>query len=168
MSITTFGVDMKTVVVALGLGIGMILGATTARAQAKPAAKAPAKASAAAPKAPAKPAAAGVAAVKPAEAKPAPPELITSKMEVAAPTTDAIKVRVDTNPLTKRLIVRTNATGPTRVEVNDADGRPVITRDLIAGDEATTLDVSQLPAGYYIVQCTSGSRSGMRRVMVGQ
>ncbi|TGE26569.1 T9SS type A sorting domain-containing protein [Hymenobacter metallicola] len=159
---------MKTVIVTLGLG--MLLGLNSAQAQTKPAAKAPAKAPAAAVKpASAKPVAAGAAAsVKPEADKPAPPELITSKMETAAPSTDAIKVRVDTNPLTKRLIVRTNATGPTRVEVNDANGRPVITRDLIAGDEATTLDVSQLPAGYYIVQCTSGTRSGMRRVMVGQ
>ncbi|WP_226179352.1 T9SS type A sorting domain-containing protein [Hymenobacter lucidus] len=149
----------------------MILGLGTAQAQTKPAAaKVPAKAPATkAPvtKAAAKPVAASAVAAS-AEAKPAPPELITSKMEMVAPSTDAIKVRVDTNPLTKRLIVRTNATGPTRVEVNDASGRPVITRDLLAGDEATTLDVSQLPAGYYIVQCTSGSRSGMRRVMVGQ
>ncbi|UOQ54207.1 T9SS type A sorting domain-containing protein [Hymenobacter cellulosivorans] len=157
---------MKTVVVTLSLGIGMLLSLGTAQAQTKPAAKAPVKAPAPAAKAAvaAKPATATMVA----EAKPAPPELITSKMEVAPPSTDAIKVRVDTNPLTKRLIVRTNATGPTRVEVNDANGRPVLTRDLMAGDEAITLDVSQLPAGSYIVQCTSGTRSGMRRVMVGQ
>ncbi|MCB2380197.1 T9SS type A sorting domain-containing protein [Hymenobacter sp. BT635] len=157
---------MKTVVVTLGLGIGItLLSLCTAQAQTKPAASkaaTPVKAVAN------KPAAASVAAVKPTEEKAAPPELITSKMETVAPSTDAIKVRVDTNPLTKRLIVRTNVSGPTRVEVNDANGRPVITRDLMAGDEATTLDVSQLPAGYYIVQCTSGSRSGVRRVMIGQ
>lgn len=163
---------MKTVVVTLGLGIGMIVGLGAAQAQTKPAAgKAPVKVpatKAAATKAPAAKPAVAKAVATPAEAKPAPPELITSKMETVAPSTDAIKVRVDTNPLTKRLIVRTNAAGPTRLEVNDASGRPVITRDLLAGDEVTTLDVSQLPAGYYIVQCTSGSRSGMRRVMVGQ
>ncbi|TGE13061.1 T9SS type A sorting domain-containing protein [Hymenobacter elongatus] len=162
---------MKKVVVALGFGIGMLLLTGTAWAQTKPAAgKAPGKAATPAPKASVKPAAVAkpvVAAVAAAE-KPAPPELITSKMETVAPSTDAIKVRVDTNPVTKRLVVRTNATGPTRVEVNDATGRPVITRDLLAGDEPTTLDVSQLPAGYYIVQCTSGARTGMRRVMVGQ
>ena len=163
MLITTFGVGMKTVVVTLGLGIGMLMSLSEAQAQTKPTSKAvtPVKAAGA------KPAAASVAA-KPTEHKPTPPELITSKMETVAPSTDAIKVRVDTNPLTKRLIVRTNASGPTRVEVNDANGRPVITRDLIAGDEAATLDVSQLPAGYYIVQCTSEGRSGVRRVMVGQ
>ncbi|UOQ73427.1 T9SS type A sorting domain-containing protein [Hymenobacter cellulosilyticus] len=157
---------MKTVVVTLSLGLGMLLGLGSAQAQTKPAAKAPAKAPASAVKAAvaAKPAASAVAA----QEKPAPPELITSKMEVATPSSDAIKVRVDTNPLTKRLIVRTNVTGPTRVEVNDVNGRPVITRDLIAGDEAITLDVSQLPAGSYLVQCTSGTRSGVRRVMVGQ
>ncbi|PJJ48408.1 T9SS type A sorting domain-containing protein [Hymenobacter chitinivorans] len=153
---------MKTVVVTLSLGIGMLLGLGTAQAQTKPAAKAPAPAAKAA--AATKPAASAVVA----QEKPAPPDLITSKMEVAAPSTDAIKVRVDTNPLTKRLIVHTNASGPTRVEVNDASGRPVITRDLLVGDEAITLDVSRLPAGSYIVQCTSGARSGMRRVMVGQ
>ncbi|TGE20668.1 T9SS type A sorting domain-containing protein [Hymenobacter aquaticus] len=157
---------MKTVVVTLGLGIGItLLGLGSAQAQTKPAAGKPAAPVKAAT---AKPAAASVAAVKPSEDKPAPPELITSKMETVEPSTDAIKVRVDTNPLTKRLIVRTNSSGPTRVEINDANGRPVITRDLMAGDEPTTLDVSRLPAGSYIVQCTSGSRSGVRRVMIGQ
>ncbi|GAB2794848.1 hypothetical protein GCM10027175_37000 [Hymenobacter latericoloratus] len=97
-----------------------------------------------------------------------PPALITDKMADPTPNTDALKVRAEANPLTKRLTVRTNATGPTRVEVNGTDGRPVITRDLISGDAAAVLDVSNLPAGSYIVQCTSGERRGMKRVVLGQ
>ncbi|RSK37536.1 T9SS type A sorting domain-containing protein [Hymenobacter metallilatus] len=96
------------------------------------------------------------------------PALITDKMAEPTRNTDALKVRVETNPLTKRLTVRTDATGPTRVEVNGTDGRPVLTRDLISGDAAAVLDVSNLPAGTYIVQCTAGERRGMKRVMLGQ
>ncbi|QJX46869.1 T9SS type A sorting domain-containing protein [Hymenobacter taeanensis] len=97
-----------------------------------------------------------------------PPALITDKMEATAPNTDALKVRADTNPLTKRLTVRTNASGPTRVELNGTDGRPVITRDIMSGADAVVLDVSTLPAGSYIVQCTSGERRGLKRVAIGQ
>ncbi|UOQ75473.1 hypothetical protein MUN84_12235 [Hymenobacter sp. 5516J-16] len=68
-----------------------------------------------------------------ASAAVAPPALITDKLADPTPNTDALKVRAEANPLTKRLTVRTNATGPTRVEVNGTDGRPVITRDLISG-----------------------------------
>ncbi|MDU0369944.1 T9SS type A sorting domain-containing protein [Hymenobacter endophyticus] len=96
------------------------------------------------------------------------PTLITDKMADPTPNTNALKVRLETNPLTKRLTVRTDATGPTRVEVNGTDGRPVLTRDLISGDAAAVLDVSNLPAGTYIVQCTAGERRGLKRVMLGQ
>ncbi len=75
---------------------------------------------------------------------------------------------LDNNPLTKSLIVRTDAAGPTRVEINDGEGRPVLTRNMMVGNKPTSLDVSRLPAGYYIVQCTAGERKGMRRVMLGQ
>jgi uncharacterized iron-regulated membrane protein len=166
---------MKTTTLTLFLLSAGLLAATSAQGQTKTGKPAPGKAPASAaakPTAVPKPAA---GAPKPAssmvalaEPKPAPVELITSKMEQAPPSTDAIKVRAEANPLTKRLTVRTDVTGPTRVEVNDAEGRPVLTRDLIAGDEATVLDVSSLPAGYYIVHCTAGTRSGMRRVLVGQ
>ncbi|MBC6991692.1 T9SS type A sorting domain-containing protein [Hymenobacter sp. BT491] len=101
-------------------------------------------------------------------AKAAPPALITDKMEQAAPSSDALKVRLETNPVTKRLTVHTDATGPTRVEVNDAEGHPVLTRDLIVGDQVAVLDVSALPAGSYIVHCSSGERRGMRRILLGQ
>ncbi|QNH62186.1 T9SS type A sorting domain-containing protein [Hymenobacter sediminicola] len=133
-----------------------------APATAKPSAKSPVAATA---KPVAKPA---TAATKPAEAPTAPLALVTDKMEQPATNTGALKVRAETNPVTKRLTVRTNASGPTRVEINGPDGRPVITRDLLSSNDVATLDVSGLPAGAYIVQCTSGERHGMKRVMVGQ
>jgi len=89
-------------------------------------------------------------------------------MEVAAANTTLLKVQASTNPITGRLTVRTNSPNPTRVEVNGPDGRPVITRDLISSDETAVLDVSHLPPGAYIVQCTSGERRGIKRIMVGQ
>ncbi|UYZ62171.1 T9SS type A sorting domain-containing protein [Hymenobacter weizhouensis] len=128
-------------------------------------------------KAPAKPDAAKSAPssaqpAAPAPAAPmvaaAPPALITDKMADPAPNNGPLKVRLDANPLTKRLTVRTDAAGPTRVEVNDPEGRPVLTRDIMVGTDAAVLDVSNLPPGSYIVQCSSGERRGMKRVLLGQ
>lgn len=82
--------------------------------------------------------------------------------------TGPLKVRAEANPVTKRLTVRTNSSSPTRVEINGPDGRPVITRDLLSSNDVATLDVSGLPAGAYLVQCTSGERRGVKRVMVGR
>lgn len=94
--------------------------------------------------------------------------LVTDKVEAATPSSDALKVKVDSNPVTKRLTVRTNISGPVRVEVNDDEGHPIITRDMIVGNQDAVLDISRLPAGYYIVNCTAGERRGMRRIMLGQ
>jgi hypothetical protein len=148
----------------LGCLLALLLTGQFAQAQTKAVAKPAAKPAAPVtkPTAPdSKPAAAPLVAV-------AAPALITDKMADPTPNTNALKVRAETNPLTKRLTVRTDATGPTRVELNAPDGRPVLTRDLISGDAAAVLDVSNLPAGSYIVQCTSGERRGLKRVMVGQ
>ena len=79
----------------------------------------------------------------------------------------ALKVRAELNPVTNRLTVRTDAPGPTRIEINDATGRPVLTRNTMVGTTATSLEVSKLPAGTYVVRCTAGERSGMRQVTLG-
>jgi hypothetical protein len=80
----------------------------------------------------------------------------------------ALKVKAEINPVTNKLTVRTDAPGPTRVEVNDVSGRPVITHTMMVGTTPATLNVSQLPAGSYVVRCTAGERTGTRRVMLGQ
>ena len=108
------------------------------------------------------------APAKPMVAEVAPPALVTDKMEAPVANTTMLKVLANANPVTGRLTVRTNSPNPTRVEINGPDGRPVITRDLISSSDVAILDVSNLPPGAYIVQCTSGERRGMKRVMVGQ
>ncbi len=138
------------------------------RAQGKaPAAKPPVKA------APAKPAAAKApaagAAAAPAATKAAAPADEAAAHVALAPATPAadptaLKIKAEVNPTTKQLAVRIDVPGPTTIEVNDASGRPVLTRNVIAGSKAIDLNVSQLPAGYYVVHCTAGLRSGMRRV----
>lgn len=166
------------------LSFGSVHGQT--KAPARPAAKMPVKPAVAGVKKPvpaAKPVAAkpagAAAAPKPAVAaapKPAapvaavapPPPLVTDKMVVPAANTSLLKVQASANPVTGRLTVRTNSPNPTRVEINGPDGRPIITRDLISSRESAVLDVRNLPPGAYIVQCTSGERRGMKRVMVGQ
>ena len=122
---------------------------------AKPTAKAPATAGAMAKASSAEPADWAPARVALAPVTPA-----------ADPT--ALKIKAEVNPTTKQLAVRTDASGPTTIEVNDATGRPVLTRNVIAGNNSTDLNVSQLPAGYYVVRCTAGLRTGMRRVRLGE
>lgn len=167
---------MKTLFTLVCLAGALSLSASVqaqTKPAAKPAAKSPTASTPATKPAPAaaKPAVQPTAPAKATAATEAPaaaPALVTDKMEQPASNTGALKVRAETNPVTKRLSVRTDATGPTRVEINGPDGRPVITRDLISSSEVAVLDVSGLPAGAYIVQCTSGERRGMKRVMVGQ
>lgn len=80
----------------------------------------------------------------------------------------ALKVRAEVNPVTNRLSVRTDAAGPMRVEVNDSGGRPVITKTVLVGNKPVELNVSQLPAGSYVVRCTAGEKTGTRLVRLGQ
>ncbi|AWM33929.1 hypothetical protein DDQ68_14715 [Hymenobacter nivis] len=138
--------------------------APAAKAAVKPPIKAPAKA------APAKPLAAGPTAAKAAAAPEAPASAIAHvALAPATPAADptALKIKAEVNPTTRQLAVYTNAPGPTTIEVNDATGRPVLTRNVMAGTKPIELNVSQLPAGYYVVHCTAGLRTGMRRVHFG-
>lgn len=145
---------MKKFTVFLGLGIAFLLTESTL-AQTKPASTATASTT-------------PITEATAETDESAVPALITDKMEAPAAATGALKITLDNNPLTKNLTVRTDASGPTRIEVNDSEGRPVLTRNMMVGNKTTALDVSRLPAGYYIVQCTAGERRGMRRVLLGQ
>lgn len=81
---------------------------------------------------------------------------------------NALKIKADLNPISHRLTVRCDAVGPTRVEINDKEGRPVLTKTTMAGTTPVVLNVSALPAGPYVVRCTAGEKTGMRRVMLGE
>ena len=80
---------------------------------------------------------------------------------------NALKIKADLNPISHKLTVRCDAVGPTRIEINDKDGHPVLTKNTMAGTTPVMLDVTQLPAGPYVVRCTAGEKTGMRRVMLG-
>ncbi|MDB5269861.1 MAG: hypothetical protein JWP58_2901 [Hymenobacter sp.] len=86
--------------------------------------------------------------------------------ETPAANPNAIKVKADA--VAGKLTVKTDNPGPTRVEVTDTGGRPVITHTMMNGQTPAVLNVSQLPAGAYIVRCTAYEKTGMRRVMIGQ
>lgn len=88
--------------------------------------------------------------------------------ETPAANPNAIKVKAEANAATGRLTVKTDNPGPTRVELTDAGGRPVLTHTMMNGQTPVVLNVSQLPAGSYIVRCTAYEKTGMRRVMIGQ
>lgn len=86
--------------------------------------------------------------------------------ETPAANPNAIKVKAEA--VAGHLTVKTDNPGPTRVEVTDVGGRPVITHTMMNGQTPAVLNVSQLPAGAYIVRCTAYEKTGMRRVMIGQ
>ncbi|ALW84350.1 hypothetical protein AUC43_04150 [Hymenobacter sedentarius] len=86
--------------------------------------------------------------------------------ETPAANPNAIKIKAEA--AAGHLTVKTDNPGPTRVEVTDVGGRPVITHTMMNGQTAAVLNVSQLPAGAYIVHCTAYEKTGTRRVMIGQ
>lgn len=157
---------MRLITICAG---ALLLAPLAGRAQTKPLPKKPA---AAAPK----PAAPKPAATAPAAA-PAATEAAdgaaTEQAPIAlAPVTpaadpNALKIKADLNPISHKLTVRCDAPGPTRIEINDKDGRPVLTKNTVVGTTPVVLDVTSLPAGPYVVRCTAGVKTGMRRVMVG-
>lgn len=110
-----------------------------------------------------------VAAPAPAAAPTTTPSgaaLIAPAPETPAANPNAIKVKAESTA--GKLTVKTDNPGPTRVEVTDVGGRPVITHTMLNGQIAAVLNVSQLPAGSYIVHCTAYEKTGMRRVIIGQ
>jgi len=143
-----------------------LLAPLAGRAQTKPLPKKPAAATAK-PAAP-KPAAATPAAA-PAAADGAAPAQAPIALAPVTPAADpnALKIKADLNPISHKLTVRCDAPGPTRIEINDKDGRPVLTKNTVVGTTPVVLDVTSLPAGPYVVRCTAGVKTGMRRVMVG-
>ena len=86
--------------------------------------------------------------------------------ETPAANPNAIKVKAEA--IGGTLTVKTDNPGPTRIEVSDGGGRPVLTYTMMNGQMPAILNVGQLPAGAYIVRCTAYEKTGMRRVMIGQ
>ena len=156
---------MRLITICAG---ALLLAPLAGRAQTKPAPKKPATAAPAAKPAAAKPAAAPVAA------EPAADGAATEQAPIAlAPVTpaadpNALKIKADLNPVTHKLTVRCDAPGPTRIEINDKEGRPVLTKNTVVGTTPVVLDVTSLPAGPYVVRCTAGVKTGMRRVLLGE
>lgn len=92
--------------------------------------------------------------------------LIAPAPETPAANPNAIKVKAES--VAGHLTVKTDNPGPTRVELTDVGGRPVLTYTMMNGQTPAVLNVAQLPAGTYIVRCTAHEKTGMRRVMIGQ
>jgi len=113
----------------------------------------------------------GTVAAAPAPAAPAAtvaPARFAPAPETPAANPNAIKVKAEANNATGRLTVKTDNAGPTRVEVTDVGGRPVLTYTMMNGLTPAVLNVSQLPAGAYVVRCTAYEKTGMRQVLIGQ
>ena len=152
------------------LVVASALASIAAHAQ-TPAPATPAPAAAAAPTAPAKEEAIlPNGTVAPAPVVAAPVTASTSKIapapETPAANPNAIKVKAEA--VGGKLTVKTDNPGPTRIEVSDGGGRPVLTYTMMNGQTPAILNVGQLPAGAYLVRCTAYEKTGMRRVMIGQ
>ena len=140
---------MKSLVL---LATGLLLAPLGLLAQTKPAKPAPAAAS----PAPA-PAAAGD------QTTPAPLALAPV---TPAPDPNALKIRVDQNPIAHTLTMRCDAPGPTRFEINDKEGHPVLTKTAMVGTTPLVMKVGALPAGPYVVRATAGEKRGTKLVQI--
>ena len=128
------------------------------------------------PKAPAaatpakKPVAAPVPAADAAAATPAGSEAAPVPIPLApvTPAADpnALKIKAEVNPISHMLTVRCDAPGPTRIEINDQEGRPILTKNTLIGTTPVTLNTATLPAGPYVVRCTAGDKKGTRLVQL--
>ncbi|RZK26947.1 MAG: hypothetical protein EOO57_23295 [Hymenobacter sp.] len=83
-----------------------------------------------------------------------------------APDPNALKIKADQNPIAHTLTVRCDAPGPTRFEINDKEGRPVLTKTSMVGTTPVVMNVSSLPAGPYVVRCTAGEKRGTKLVQL--
>ncbi len=110
----------------------------------------------------------GAVAVVPAAGVAPAPGLIAPAPVTPAANPNAIKIKAEANPATGRLTVKTDNAGPTRVELTDGSGRPVLTYTMLKGTTPAVLNVSQLPAGSYVVRCTAYEKTGTRQVQIGQ
>lgn len=138
-----------------------------AQTKPKPAAKVPAATKATAPAvAPAKTAVAA-APVATTTADPATAPVPIPLAPVTPPSDpNALKIKTEVNPISHLLTVRCDAPGPTRIEINDQEGRPILTKNTLVGTTPVTLNVKLLPAGPYVVRCTAGDKKGTRLVQI--
>ncbi len=83
-----------------------------------------------------------------------------------APDPNALKIRVDQNPIAHTITVRCDAPGPTRFEINDQEGRPVITKTAMVGTTPLVVKVDALPAGPYVVRGTAGEKRGTKLIQI--
>ena len=79
---------------------------------------------------------------------------------------NALKIKVDINPIARKLTVRCDAPGPTRIEINDQEGHPVLTKNTLAGTTPVVLNTTTIPAGSYVVRCTAGEKKGAKLVQL--
>ena len=102
-------------------------------------------------------------ATTPAQTTPAP---IALAPVTPAPDPNALKIKADQNPIAHTLTMRCDAPGPTRFEINDKDGRPVLTKTVMVGTKPVVMNVASLPAGPYVVRCTAGEKKGTKLVQL--
>jgi hypothetical protein len=111
------------------------------------------------------PASPAATATTPAVA-PGTPAPIAQAPVTPAPDPNALKIKADQNPIAHTLTVRCDAPGPTRFEINDKEGRPVLTKTAMVGTTPLVMNVASLPAGPYVVRCTAGEKRGTKLVQI--
>ncbi|OON70871.1 hypothetical protein B0919_02355 [Hymenobacter sp. CRA2] len=96
------------------------------------------------------------------------PALITSDSVQRKVDGPSITFNVEANPVNHTLRVRTNAKGPMQLEVNDSDGRAVLTKSMLANGAAMSVPLGNLPGGSYVVRCVVADKTFMRRLTLNQ
>jgi len=135
------------------LATGLLLAPLGLLAQTKPVKPAPAAASPA-------------PAATPAAGDQTTPAPLALAPVTPAPDPNALKIRVDQNPIAHTLTMRCDAPGPTRFEINDKEGHPVLTKTAMVGTTPLVMKVGALPAGPYVVRATAGEKRGTKLVQI--
>lgn len=102
------------------------------------------------------------------DSAPKPIALVTASSEQPKADPSAVTFSVEANSVSRVMRVRTNAKGPMQLEVNDSDGRPVLTKSLSANGSALSVPIGNLPDGSYIVRCAVGDKTFTRSLKIGQ
>ena len=80
-------------------------------------------------------------------------------------------ISISPNPAIDQVKVAVNladATSKTIIRVYDLNGRVVAEETLEAGSFATTMDVSSLEAGLYVVEVTTGEVKSTKKLQIAQ
>lgn len=82
------------------------------------------------------------------------------------PSVETLDFQVFPNPAEDALTIQMPGSEEWAYELSDVSGKQLLSGEVAPGDEKELLDLSQLPAGIYLVKVRRGQVSGVRKVVV--